>query len=106
VDNTKSDTVQYQRSAGVAQRKIADEILLVPIRTSPKEKFGLYNLNRTASFLWELLEQKSTQSELVIALQKQFAVSLEQAKADVEEFCRDLLALGFIEPLDSSAETR
>ena len=87
---------RFRHSEEVASRKIADEVLLVPIRTSAQQKLGVYTLNETASWLWEMMDGSVTCAQLADAMTGRFEVGFEQARKDVEVLCRDLLSFGAI----------
>jgi len=59
---------RFRHSKEVASRKIADEVLLVPIRTSAQQKLGVYTLNATASWLWEMMDGSVTCAQLADAM--------------------------------------
>jgi hypothetical protein len=90
---------RFRHSEEVASRKILDEVLLVPIRTSSKQKLGVYTLNETASWLWEKMDGSVTCAQLVDAMTGRFEVDPGQARRDVEVLCRDLLSCGAIVPI-------
>jgi hypothetical protein len=87
---------RFRHSEEVASRKIADEVLLVPIRTSAQQKLGVYTLNETASWLWEMMDGSVTCAQLTDAMTERFKVGFERAKKDVEVLCQDLLSFGAI----------
>jgi hypothetical protein len=87
---------RFRHSEEVASRKIADEILLVPIRTSSKQKLGVYTLNETAAWLWEKMDGSISCAQLVDAMTERFEVKSGQAQKDVEVLCQDLLSFGAI----------
>ena len=87
---------RFRHSEEVASRKIVDEVLLVPIRTSARQKLGVYTLNGTASWLWEMMDGSVTCAQMADAMTERFEVGSEQAKKDVEVLCQDLLSFGAI----------
>ena len=87
---------RFRHSKEVASRKISGEVLLVPIRTSSRQKLGVYTLNETASWLWEKMDGSVTCAQLVDAMTERFEVDSTQAEKDVEVLCRDLLSFGAI----------
>jgi hypothetical protein len=87
---------RFRHSEEVASRKIADEVLLVPIRTSANQKLGVYTLNETAAWLWEMMDGSVTCAQLVDAMTERFEVEPGQAEKDVEVLCQDLLSFGAI----------
>ncbi len=88
--------ISFARSDQIASRKIADEILLVPIRTSAHQKLGVYTLNGTGALIWELIDGRRRLSDLVDAVVDRFEVERDQALRDTETFCQDLLSFGAI----------
>ena len=89
---------RFKQTKEVAFRRIADEVLLVPIRTSSKQKLGVYVLNETASWLWEMLDGTLPFSQIVEAMTQRFEVDSGQARKDAEALCQDLLSFGAIVP--------
>ncbi len=87
---------RFRHSEEIASRKIVGEVLLVPIRTSSKQKLGVYTLNETASWIWEMMDGTRSFGQLVKAMTERFEVDSEQAHRDVEVLCRDLLSFGAI----------
>ena len=88
---------RFRRSGSVAQREIHDEVLIIPIRSDPSDKLGVYTLNRTAAFVWGLLDGERTLDELVDVLCERFEVEPERARIDIEACCRELLECGVLE---------
>ena len=91
----------WKHSDKVATRQIGDELLVIPIRSSPSQPMGVSTLNHTASALWHWMDGTRDFDALVLAMCERFQVDEEQARADVEVCCSDLLALGAIEDAQS-----
>ena len=91
---------KYKHSNQISSRKISEEILLVPIRTSPQQKLGIYTLNHTASVIWELFDGNRNLSEVIDAISDRFEVDQKRASTDVKKVCRDLLRIGAIEAVE------
>lgn len=91
---------RYRRSESVAHRQIADEVLLVPIRTDPGQKVKIYTLNRTAAAIWEWLDGERDLSQLLVLLCGRFEVQEQAARNDLEACCQDLEAFGAIERVE------
>jgi|SRR5258708_1557861 hypothetical protein len=87
----------YARTSYIEEAPLQDEtILLQPAAKS----FCL--LNRTAAFIWK--EMSSTYSSELIARKLQAAfegVSAEQAVKDVKSTLQNLVALGFVNALET-----
>ena len=58
-----------------------------------------YGLNRTAAYLWQTLQQgpRPSRDQLVASLCRRFEVSVEVARADVDQFLGQLERYGLVE---------
>ena len=81
----------------VVSRKIADELILVPIRQSVADMESLYTLNDVGARVYELIDGERTVSQIRDAIVEEFEVEKEQAEADVMEFLKQLVSVGSIE---------
>jgi hypothetical protein len=95
---------QYVRRTGVVARRVAGEMLLVPVAPRAVNEGGraaeLYVLNATGFYLWEALADPRTPRELARKLIGEFEVSEESANADVAAFLTALGELGMVEVMD------
>ena len=78
-------------------RNVADTWVVMPYGAATVDFSGMISLNETGAFLWKQLEQGADIAALAEALTKEFDVSLEEAKADAEAFCKKLHAAGFLD---------
>ena len=92
---------RLRRTDSVAHRVIDDEVLLIPIRTDPRQELGVYTLNRTAAFLWNLLDQERTVGDLADCLCARFEVAPDRARSDVAACCQELMSFGAIEKVQA-----
>lgn len=67
---------------------------VVVLSTQRNAYFGLDNV---AAFLWNCLEHPQTAEQLLQAVQTQYSVETEEAKADIETFITQLLDRGLVE---------
>ena len=81
----------------LVKREIAGDVLLVPVGKSVYDSNGLFVLNETGNFLWDLLESCADASELVSKVLDEYEVSYEEALKDVEDFLGKLRELGIID---------
>jgi hypothetical protein len=85
-----SDQV-IRRNRRTASRILAGEaVVLTPMNSK------IHGFNETGSRIWELLAKEPTVGELVAQIHREFQVSEEQARADIEAFIEDLKARGLI----------
>jgi hypothetical protein len=88
---------RYKENADFVFRRIADETILVPIRSNLADLDCIYSLNETASRVWELLDGQRTLGELVDIVVQEFDTTHSEARADLEELIRQLTAVGAIQ---------
>jgi len=89
---------RHVRSASIVSREIAGETIVVPICRGVGDLDSVYTFNATGTFLWRLLLEGRTEPELAGLVAGQFAVSEEQALADVRSFLADLREVGLVKP--------
>lgn len=75
-----------QLKARFVSRKVGNELVLVPLVSNVAQMDTLFNLNETAGFLWENLEENSSVEKLKNLLLKNFEVDEETAEKDVKDF--------------------
>jgi hypothetical protein len=61
-------------------------------------------LNKTASLIWSLADGTRQTEGIIAEVCRVFDVDEEQARADVDEFCRELLEAGLIGISESALE--
>ena len=77
-------------------RKIADEIVAVPVGASATGFSGILGLNEVGQFLIEMLAVEQTEDTLVSALLEAYDVDQETARADVREVLEHLRNAGLL----------
>jgi hypothetical protein len=87
----------FRRNEKVVSRKIVDELILVPIRSSVADMESLYTLNEVGARVYELIDGERTVQDICTAIVEEFEVSNGQAETDVREFLEQLLSIGSIE---------
>jgi hypothetical protein len=88
--------VRYSKAASVAWRRIADEVVIVPISRQAESLDSIYVLNEVAARTWELLEGASAVPELAAAICEEFEVEADEAEADLVGLLADLEQVGAI----------
>lgn len=82
---------------GFILRNVAKEHVVMPVGRASLLLNGLIKLNDSGAMLWNLLKEEADQETLVAALEKEYGISNEQAKADVEAFLAPLIKVGCVE---------
>jgi hypothetical protein len=96
---------RYEHDPAVVTRRVAGEVILVPVRPA-REEAALYTLDEVAAFLWERLDGLRTGHELVAALQSEYEVDESRAASDVRVFLEQLLSIEAIRPAADAQATR
>lgn len=78
-------------------RQIAGTWVVLPLAAAAVNFNGMLKLNDSGAMLWKILEQDIDKNTLVDALTAEYAVSRQQAEADVEDFLRRLIQVGCIQ---------
>jgi hypothetical protein len=84
-------------------RDIAGETLIVPVTGHVMELESIYVLNPVGSRIWELLRSPTTTDQIAAIVAGEFAVSPQDAAADVAEFLDSLATRGLIQDLTKNA---
>jgi hypothetical protein len=87
----------WRRRDAVAERNVAGEAVLIPIRTSARGKVSVLTLNDVGTFVWAKLAAPTTPRAIAEAVTDEFDVSLEQAIGDLSSFLDRLRDLGLAE---------
>ncbi len=87
-------TQHYAKSEQMVERTVRDEQVLVPIGGHADELEALYNLNRTAAFVFNAAGEGLTAEEIADRLSSEFEISPSEALADVQAALAELTAIG------------
>ncbi len=87
------------RDRRIVWRDIAGEVVI-----AERDNRTIRVLNRTASLIWTMSDGKRQIGEIVAEVCRKFEVEPEQARADVDGFCRQLLEVGLISMKEGAAE--
>ena len=97
---------RFVRSPDVVARRIAGEVVLVPIATRTEDAStrtaNFYVLNETAEILWRRLDAPASPEELAQQLTLHYEIDPDQARGDVERFLSDLANCGAIVMVESA----
>jgi len=88
---------RLSKNPNFVTRKIAGEILLVPIKSSTKELHNLFTLNEVASEAWELIDGKRSFREIQQAITTLFEVDEEKVRKDLSQLVEALEEIGAIQ---------
>ena len=88
----------YQRDPNIVSRKIANEVILVPIRHNVGDLESIYTLNEVAARIWELIDGRRNTDQIRNIIIEEFQVSAEEAEQDLNEFIKKLEKIEGIKP--------
>ena len=82
----------------IAERRIRDEAILLPISTAAGEMGTVYDLNATATTIWELARQGVPEDAIVDRIAAEHDAPRETIASDVREILDHLLKLRMLLP--------
>ena len=80
----------------LVKRDIAGDTILVPVGKTVYDSNGLFILNDLGAFLWDRLEEASSEDELLTAVLNEYEVTEETAKKDLRVFLDKLRDMGIL----------
>jgi hypothetical protein len=88
---------RYKKSDSIVFRRIADEAVLVPMRTRVADLDSIFALNETAAFAWGLLDGEKTLQAVLDQIVAEYAVEAKEASQDLVELIGQLIEIGTVE---------
>ncbi len=89
--------MKYKQKENIVTRKVAGEVLLVPVKGKLADMQQLFSLNETAEVIWQCLKNEQTEDDLVRKVMDTFNVEESTAKADVRELLERMLKRELVE---------
>src|SRR3990167_6390319 len=86
----------YQKDQAVVSRKIADEVILVPIRKNVGDLESIYTLDEVGARIWELIDGKRKVKEIKDILISEFDAQEDMVISDIKDFISQLEGIGGI----------
>jgi hypothetical protein len=80
----------YSKNPDMIFRKVADELLIVPIRRNVGDLESIYALTPVAARIWELINGSRSAAQIAESLAVEFDVSADEAGKDLREFLNTL----------------
>jgi hypothetical protein len=93
-------TNRITRAEEAIWRRIGDDIVVLK-----DDGLSTHVLNKTGGFIWELCDGTLDIDEIAARLCERFDVTIEQAKADIEEFIKKLSDVGIIYQIGELVES-
>ncbi len=81
---------------GFVFRRIAEELILVPISRDAASAGSIYGLNEVAARIWELIDGQRSSAAIRDVLVSEFEVSPAEAERDLLSLLSELEAIGAV----------
>jgi len=78
-------------------RKIADEVILVPIRNKVGDLQSIYTLNEVGARIWELIDGRRELAKIKEILLEEFSVDVPRVEEDLKAFVQKLERIEAVE---------
>ncbi len=82
----KLGTQQYIKVSGLVEKKIGDELVIVPMSTTVAQMNKVFSLNELGSFIFENLTEAKNIEDIVNIVIDEFEVTEAVARPDIESF--------------------
>ena len=86
----------FIKESDLVTRRITGETIIVPIREHVGDLDSIYTLNETGTLVWQLIDGKTSISQIVDAICNEYDISPEEAEKDVIELIDCLEESGLI----------
>jgi hypothetical protein len=85
---------RWVRARGVVARRVAGEVILVPVDVAGAEPGSFFVLNGSGELLWSLLEEPQDVEHMARHLIAHYAIDLDTARRDAARFVERLVDCG------------
>jgi len=82
---------------GFLLRKVGEQNIVVAVGDESRDFNGIIRLNNTGRFLWEKLQNETTENNLVSAMLLEYDIDEATAKNDTAEFIESLKEANLLE---------
>ena len=86
----------YKKDESMVTRKIADEVILVPVKQNVVDMRCMYTLNEVGSRIWELINGGTSVKAIASVLAQEYKVEAGQVEGDILDFLRQLEEIGAV----------
>ena len=86
----------YRKKEEIISRKIAGEMLLVPVTGNLANMQRIFSLSTVSGYIWEHIDGRKNVGEIAEEIMAVFDVGQQEAETDLLEFLDELLKNGLI----------
>lgn len=83
-------TMVLRKNPDMVSRVIDDETILVPIYKTSEEANCIYTLNKVASRVWELIDDKRTLAQIKDKVLEEFDATPKEVDREIQKLLKDL----------------
>ena len=94
IESVPLPSARYEKNPSFVSRRIADEMLLVPIHRSVDDVDCLYALNAVAARVWDLIDVATSVTSVRDTIVAEFEVEAWEADRDVGVLIDQLASIG------------
>lgn len=88
----------YEIAQSLVARKVAGELLLVPVRDNQGDLSIMYTANETGTRIWDLITQKLSLTQIIQTLLEEYEIVDKQSvENDVKNFLEQLTSIGVLQ---------
>jgi hypothetical protein len=98
------DRIIRKNSDTFAESAVADDRLLAPITGDVDDHYAMLNLNEVAAFIWEHIEDGTSERALCNAVIQTYDTDKVTATRDVTNTINELIDLGAVSVMDARAK--
>lgn len=73
-----------------AARKVGEELVLVPLKNNIAQMTEMFTLNPVAAFIWENINDQTTETDLIQKIVEEFDIDIQTAKDDLMQFVSEI----------------
>ncbi|MCU4163585.1 PqqD family protein [Carboxylicivirga caseinilyticus] len=91
---------RFRKVTGYVEKKIGDELVIVPVASEVAQMNKVFSLNEVGLFIYDQLLEPKTETEILHLVCKEFEVYNQVAKDDIKVFISEAIKAKIIKPLD------
>jgi methyltransferase-like protein len=76
----------FNSKSQFAIRNVGNEKVLVPLKNNIANMTEIFTLNEVGSFIWDKIDGKNTEEDIIIAITNEFDIDESTARKDLTEF--------------------
>ncbi len=90
-------SVVYRKCNNFVEKKVGDEIVLVPLTDNVADMNSVFTMNEVGTFIYSRLNSLKTLGEILDEILLTYEVDIDTAKADLHDFIKISTSRGVIE---------